>query len=339
MMTRYRYIIAVFLLIWPGGLVAQDVDTVGSLPGIQIETAVDAAEAYIGDPVTYTLTITHDSSYKLTPPPLGANLGAFDVKDYRPDNQVRLDDGRVQSKTTFVLSTFTTGEYTIPPLPVIFTLPDNTRKLLLAEPVPITILSLLENAGDSLDIKQLKEPYAFPHDRSPYYFWGGLGLLFLLIVVGIWLLLRKRKQAAQMVDMRPPWEKAFETLAFLKQKNLIAKGEFKQYYFELTETVRAYLGRMYETYVLEMTTEQFLDEFADVDLPGRAYEDLKEFFTHADQVKFARFVPSEQRAESDFELVHQVIESVRADFERRQAESRVVAVAEAGPTAGGRTDG
>ena len=52
---------------------------------IEIKTSVDLAEAYIGDLITYTMTITYDSTIELVPPPLGANLGAFDVKDYQAD--------------------------------------------------------------------------------------------------------------------------------------------------------------------------------------------------------------------------------------------------------------
>ena len=172
MKATRNYIITFVLLV--GGLVLSagsawtqtesglQADTVGSLPGIEIETSVDHAEAYIGDLITYQVAIRYDSSaYSLIPPPLGANLGAFDVKDYEPDVVKRLDGDRVESRTIFVLSTFTTGEYTIPPLPVIFELPDSTRKVLLAEPVPITIKSLLADAGDSVDIKPLKEQYAF----------------------------------------------------------------------------------------------------------------------------------------------------------------------------------
>ena len=128
------------------------VDTVASLSGIEVNTSVDRAESYIGDLITYTLTIRYDSAYHLVPPPLGANLGSFDVKDYKPDVETKLEGGRLQSQTTFVLSTYTTGDYVIPPLPILFVLPDSTRKLLMSEAAPIKILSLLDQAGtDSLD--------------------------------------------------------------------------------------------------------------------------------------------------------------------------------------------
>ncbi|MCX6835001.1 MAG: hypothetical protein NTW07_07695 [candidate division Zixibacteria bacterium] len=325
-MKSLRWYIVAFLLVGNAAAFAQGpADTVGSLPGIEINTSVDRAESYIGDLITYTLTIVYDSTYNLIPPPLGANLGAFEVKDYQPDIESKRDDGRLESRTIFVLCTYTTGDYTIPPLPVIFMLPDSTRKVMLAEPVPIKILSLLDIAGsDTLDIKPLKDPYEFPPDYTKYYIYGGIGLLVLAIAAiafGWWLW--KKQRAKAQLDLRSPWEVAFEKLAFLKvqylEGQLADQLQAKEFYFQLTEIIRAYLGRIYKTDVLEMTTEEFLDTFHEIALPGETYLQLGEFFRHADQVKFAKLMPERVRIEDDFMSAHNVVERVRADYERRQA--------------------
>ncbi|MBD3257702.1 hypothetical protein GF377_04660 [candidate division GN15 bacterium] len=308
--------------------VGSDADTVRSLPGIEIETSVDKADVYIGDLITYKVTIRYDTTrYTLVPPPLGANLGAFDVKDYQPDVVTELDGDRVQSQTTFVLSTFTTGEYTIPPLPVIFELPDETRKLLLAEPVPINVASLLANAGDSVDIKPLKEPYAYARDYTLYYVSGAAGLGLLIIALVIWLWLRRRKKQQEYEDLRPPWEKAFERLAYLQHEDLPGKEEYKDFYVRLTEIARWYLEHMYDVNALEMTTEQFVEGFSDIEMPDSLYDELVGFLRHADMVKFARFTPDRARPNEDFAFVHGMIEKVRADVQRREQEAAAAAKA------------
>jgi len=323
--TRLAIVIFFALLVGAAEVPAEETaDTVGSLSGIEIQTSVDRAESYIGDLITYTLTISFDSTYHLIPPPLGANLGAFDVKDYKPDIETKLEGGRLKSQTIFTLSTYTTGDYVIPPLPVLFVLPDSTRKVIMAEGVPIKILSLLDQAGgDSLDIKPLKPQYEYPPDYTMYYLFGGIGILVVAIAAvlfGWWLWRRQRARAA--LDLRPPWEIAFEKLAYLKvqylDNEITDQLQAKEFYFQLTEIVRGFLGRIYQQDVLEMTTEQFLDSFAPIELPNQTYDQLRDFLGLADQVKFARLMPERVRIEDDFMTAHDVIEKVRADYVRRQ---------------------
>ncbi|RKX26812.1 MAG: hypothetical protein DRP45_02550 [Candidatus Zixiibacteriota bacterium] len=321
-MTRLCFIFILLSLAVSAGAQSEP-DTVATLPGIEIETSVDMAEAYIGDLITYTLTIRYDTTYELIPPPLGANLGAFDVKDYLPDIETDLPDGRAESQTTFRLSTYTTGDYTIPPLPVIFTLPDSSRKILLAEPVPIKVLSLLENAGDSVDIRGLKAQYEFERDYTTYYIWGGLAFIVLVGAIVLWMYIRRREPEV-VLDLRPPWEIAFEKLALLGETDLVAQNHHKEFYLDLTEIVREYVGRIYEVDVLEMTTEQFLECFGEVGLPGTLLDDLSEFFKHADQVKFAKHIPARNRTESDLSFAHSAVETVRKDFECRQLPETVI---------------
>jgi len=251
---------------------------------------------------------------------LGANLGAFDVKDYHPDIITSLPDGRCQSENIFVLSTFTTGDYVIPPLPILFNMPDGSRKIVLSESAPIKVRSLLENAGDSLDIRSLKAQFEFKRDLTPYYLWGGLGLLLLIgLAVFLWLRLRRKKEEVEPIDLRPPWEIAFEKLALLKEKGLLGDAQFKQFYIELTEISRAYLGRMYLIEALDMTTEELLNGLKRLRLSDSLQETLGGFFNHADLVKFARFTPDISRAEEDLDVVHDVVETLRVDFQPRKA--------------------
>jgi len=315
----YILILALALSCLGGAVTAQEeVDTVGSLPGIQVETSVDKAEIYIGDLITYTVAITYDSTIELIPPPLGANLGAFDVKDYHPDIESKLPDGRIRSETVFKVSTFTTGDYVIPPVPVIFIMPDSTKKAVLAEPVPIKVLSMLENAGDSVDIHPLKAQFEFQRDYTRYYIWGALALVVVIgAVILIWTMIRRRKLKEEPVDMRPPWEIAFEKLAMLREKNLISQERYKEYYFELTEIYRRYLGRFFEIDVLEMTTEEFLERFDKIELPDNIYNDSMSLLRYADLVKFAKQVPEPGRPDTDLQAAHDMIETIRAEHERK----------------------
>ena len=300
---------------WTCPRAAEEVDTVASITGIEIVTAVDRAEMYVGDLINYTVTIEHDSSIELLPPPLGANLGAFDVKDYETDITTRLKGGRIKSENRFVLSTFTTGNYLIPPIAMVFEFQDGTRKVILSESVLIKVLSLLLNTDDSLDIKPLKAQYEFERDYTRYFIWGALA--FLILVLAGFLLWRKLrgKGETEFIDLRSAWEIAFEKLAILEQKKLIDEKKFKAFYLELTDILRAYLGRMYARNIVDMTTEEFFCIYMSIGLPAAAERELKEFFDHADLVKFAKYIPRTERADADFVYAHDYIELIRREFQ------------------------
>ncbi len=341
-MKRFKHIYIAFVLVIISAnyLIAQDkIDTVQSLTGIEIITSVDRAEIFIGDLIQYKVEIIYDSTYELIPPPLGANLGAFDVKDYQSDIISKLPDGREKSESIFTLSTFTTGDYVIPPVPVGFILPDGSQKFLLSEGAPIKVKSMLENADDSTDIKPLKAQYEFERDMTLYFIWGGAALLLILMAAYyFWRRMRSKEDDGIPVDTRQPWEIAFEKIALFKQKDFIEKKQFKLFYIELTEIAREYLGKMYHVNVLDMTTEEFFEKFEDITLPDNIYDRSREFLRHADLVKFAKMVPKLDRLDDDFKFTYELIELVRIDYEKRKAAEEAAAKMKAGSekvTAGG----
>ncbi len=301
-----------------------------TVTGVEILTSINKAEIYVGDLVEYTLTIIYDSTLELTPPPLGINLGAFDVKDYQPDIKSVLDDGRLKSENKFVLSTFTTGDYVIPVIPINFTLPDGSQKTMFSESVPIKVLSLLFNTDEDQEIKPLKPQYEFQRDYTWYYIIGSI-LLILLLIIGI-IIYRRKKNAegyVEPVDLRPAWEIAFEKLAFLKQSDYIMKSEFKSYYIELTEIIRLFYEKMYNQNYTDMTTEELLASFRELELPESLYDDTKSFLRHADLVKFAKYIPEQKRCEDDYQVIHLMIEKVRVDILKKEEAQRLVEVRKA----------
>lgn len=319
-------------------LADSNIDTVKSISGIEIKSSVDMAEAYIGDLITYQITIICDSTVELVPPPIGANLGAFDVKDYQADVETKLKDGRTQSQTTFVLSTFTTGDYVIPPLPIMFLMPDSTRTVMLAEGIPIKIKSLLTNANDSTDIRPLKGPYEFKRSYLAYYIWGAIVLIVLALALYLWMRWRRRKVEEEPVDLRPAWEIAFEKLAMLREKKLVEAGEHKEYYLELTEIIRGYLGRMYDLTALDMTTTEFLVLLSELTLPDGIYDSTSRFLHHADLVKFAKYVPDTMRSQQEYEVAHNIVEAVRVDYmQKQQAQIHLAEKQQAATVSGGGT--
>nr|MBN2276751.1 hypothetical protein [candidate division Zixibacteria bacterium] len=324
------------VLFYGAGVSAQEptpVDTVTGIPGLTIESAVDRAEIYIGDLITYRLTVTYDSTYTLTPPPIGANLGAFDVKDYQSDEEKRLEDGRIQLESRFRLTTFTTGDYIIPPIPIEFMTPDSTRKILISEPVSIKVKSLLAEAADTSDIRDIKGPIEFKSGYPWWYYAVGAGIIIIVAGFIIWWRIRRRRTGpSEPIDTRRPWEIAFEALAFLKEKNYLDKNEYKQFYVELSEIVRAYFQGIYKIPVLDMTTGEFLHALESQEIEAGLHDRLKVFLAFADLVKFAKYIPERIRAEGDYEEAVDIVGCLQQQIIAYEAAEKMKAVTPAEET-------
>ena len=77
-----------------------------------------------------------------------------------------------------------------------------------------------------------------------------------------------------------------------------------------------------------MTTEEFLFRFTQEQPASDLYEDISRFLHHADLVKFARLTPPVERADSDFDYVHGMVERLRLEWRHRQGEAVGVAQAD-----------
>lgn len=124
---------------------------------------------------------------------------------------------------------------------------------------------------------------------------------WLLIVAGIvaaalltWWLLRRRKTKVEetplVADTRTPEQRAFERLEELRQRQLWQSGRVKEYYTELTDTLRMFIEEATGIHATEKTSEETL---TDVESGKWKVEKelLRNIFTTADLVKFAKSEP------------------------------------------------
>lgn len=279
---------------------------------ISVTAAVDKQTVYIGDLIAYSVTITYDSTLRLTPPAVGANLGGFDVKEYHVGGEEKLDGGRHRQVMQFSIRTFTTGDYVIPPLPIEYMKPDSTYKYITADPIKITVKSVLAEgaAADTLKLKPLKGQVSMSKSHKTTIII--LTLLAVVAAAGVIFYLRRRRPVSEaVVDPRPAWEIACEELAVLREKDLPAKGEVKLFYGELTDIFRRYLQKKFDFPAIDMTTEEIGVHLETTPLVDNIREEITAFLTHADLVKFAKYIPAAERPMQDWETAYALVDKTK----------------------------
>jgi hypothetical protein len=137
---------------------------------------------------------------------------------------------------------------------------------------------------------------------------GAMLLAGLLVFLFLKYRRPRRQLGAQPEPQLPPGELAHQELAQIQAQKLPAKGEFKQYYTLVSETVRKFLGAEFGFPVLERTTAEVLDDIRRRDVPENVRTRTSAFLQDADLVKFAKYVPVLTEADAAMEQAVKIVD-------------------------------
>ena len=150
---------------------------------------------------------------------------------------------------------------------------------------------------------------------TDYHFFIGPALVAAAVLLGgllVFLFLKyhtpRKAQETYLPPPLPPGEVAHRELADIQAMKLPSKGEFKQYYFLLSESVRKFLGAEYHFHVLERTTEEILQDIRQQDVPEKIKRRISTFLPEADMVKFAKYIPSLEQTDEAMQQAWQIVD-------------------------------
>jgi hypothetical protein len=97
--------------------------------------------------------------------------------------------------------------------------------------------------------------------------------------------------------VRSAEEIAREAIERLLARKLVEQGHLKQFYLELSEIIKRFLGSKLGVHSLERTTEEFTRDLRAVSVPSAEYRMIREFLEDCDLVKFAKYRPAAEEVE------------------------------------------
>ncbi|MBN3040019.1 MAG: hypothetical protein JW867_02720 [Candidatus Omnitrophica bacterium] len=188
----------------------------------------------------------------------------------------------------------------------------------------IFINSLFYLSCQAQGLRDIKPPVYF----KSYFFRATLIFLLVSILAAIMtaiflFLKRKKTKPLEPAVSKTADEIAYEALEALKQKNLIARGLIKDYYYELSSIVRYYLENRFSYRCPEMTTEEFLYVLKGSDyLNSDQKAVLSEFLMHCDLVKFAKYGPSHEEIENTYNWAIRLIDETKTRISAQEELNR-----------------
>ncbi len=304
-------------LIWFGCwliLLLAMVDESRSQSKVSLAASVDKAKITIGDLIIYTVTVTHDPDVKVQLPALGENLGGFEIRDYQV-LEPRKEGNRVIEQIHYTISTFETGDFEIPPIAIRYALPpDTTRNELKTESIKIVVESM--KPSEEGDIRDIRAPWDLPYDwKRLLRLVALIGLVLLLALVTIYVIRKRRRGETllphKIAPPRPPHEIAYEDLQRLAALELLAHGEWKAYYSEISEIIRRYVEGRYQIIALEMTTTDLLAQLEAIEIEEKHQTLFAQFLQLCDLVKFAKYIPEEKDNEQVMKWALQIVDETK----------------------------
>ena len=293
------FLMATFALF--GGLKAQNVE---------VEGKVSDQHVQVGKPFTLDLSLKVPYGWFVEWNDFAQDGLSEQIDIIKRGNVERTADAdsNVIVKQQLTLMTFDTGQIQLPAVGLTYaaSFDDPMRLQAFTESIDLHVTTI---TVDTLQpYKPIVEPIAVPIRMREVFPWILVALLAILLGIGIWLFLKRRKtridENGHIVKgpVIPPYEKAVSDLENLRHQKLWQSGKVKEYFSSLTDIAREYIEGQFGVNAVEMTTDDIMEEIKPLRFPNEAYNKLKETMEVADLVKFAKY--SATPLESDTCLNH-----------------------------------
>jgi len=213
----------------------------------------------------------------------------------------------------FRLTLFDTGNVFIPPIPFLYkSNADTIVRVAYSNPLPVTVTGIpIDPKGDIKDIKPpLIAPWKF-EDFLPYL----IALAVLALIAVGYYYYRKKKKEREVAHLPPrptipPGQAALAALRILEDKHLWQQGKVKEYYSEATKIVRRFLEDQHNLTALESTSDEILQQLKRIPEAVPLVSQCRTFFTTADLVKFAKYLPSPDEHNQELRWAYEIVRSL-----------------------------
>ena len=291
----------------------------GQANHVSVESKVDRSKITIGDRITYSIIVTHGEKIQVEFPDFGGNLGAFEILDYR-DPEPRVLDSMTVLQRDYIISTFDTGDYSIPAVAINFVnMPDTVVQQLETEEIKITVESL--KPSEAGDIRDIKDPLELERNYMPIIKLGVI--IFCLILLGILIYVFIRRRRGQSIlplktkPALPPHIIALNDLNELVNSDLWASGDVKEYYVRLSDIIRIYIEGRYSIKAPDMTTSQLVEMFKIINIDDNVTDRVELFLSECDLVKFAKYIPDDDEKENATQTAYDIIDMTKLEIEEK----------------------
>ena len=274
---------------------------------VSVEAVIDSIQIFVGQQAHVTLTATAKENAKVEFPqfkPMEYITPGVEVLDRQELEQQPQDNGFVSRSMVYTMTSFDDTLYYIPPMTVKIDGKPYKSKSLALKVLTIEVDTL--HAEQFFGPKDVQDnPFLWSDWEWP--FWLSV-LMLVLLAVAYYLYLRLRDNKPiishiRIVKRLLPHQKAMKEIEQIKANKMVSSENSKEYYTKLTDTLRKYIEERYGFNAMEMTSSEIIEKLM-ASQDQKALDELRQLFTTADLVKFAKY--STLINENDANLVNAI---------------------------------
>ena len=317
-MKRYvLFLMACFAFM--GGLLAQQVEVEGTVADTKVQ---------VGKPFTLDLSLKVPYGWFVEWNEFAQDTLSEQIDILKRGNVERTADAdsNVIVKQQLTLMTFDTGQIVLPSVGLKYAKSFDDPMRLEAFTDPIKLYATTIAVDTTMAYKPIVEPLAAPITMKEVFPWILALLLAILLGLGIWLFLKRRKTRVDedgnviKGPVIPPYDKAVDELKRLREEKMWQSGKVKEYFSSLTDIAREYIEGQFGVNAVEMTTDDILDEIKPLHFPKETYNKLKDTMEVADLVKFAKYSASTLESDTALSDMTGFVNESYAHFQKMKAE-------------------
>jgi hypothetical protein len=286
---------------------------------VRITVSVEPAVATVGDRLHLRIDVDRANGVTVVLPDVVAGVAPFEVLD-AVIAEPEYGSDRTVERRDYIIAAFETGELCVPALAFVYVTADGDTGVAFGESLAVTIESVLPEVREDEEVgpRDIKPPVELPRRVWPFI----VAALAVAVAAAAfyfvrrWLRSRTSEPAEEVVE-EPPVPRiaahvvAIERLDALEREDPIGRGEIQRFYVRATEIIRLYLRDRFGVDAIDMTTHELPPAMHAARIDKGEIGWSEGFLLHADLAKFAKHVPSEERARSDFGEAREFVERTR----------------------------
>ncbi len=266
---------------------------------VNVTATLDSTLIFIGGQIDLKLEVSQPEGLLLNFPNFTDTITKnIEIVEKGEVDSVKIDNNRLVLTQLYRITSFDSGLHYIPPIQLEI-IQQDAKNIAASNELSLMVINPFEDVDPEKGVMDIKAPIDAPFKISEVlgfiYLYGGIALA-LGLLIWLFIYLRKNRTEGVLSFIKPKPQEPAHVIALreldkIKASKLWEHNRVKEFYTQVTDTIRNYIEKRYEQPAMEQTSQEIFDSLRTLDIGPKSMEQLRQVLELADLVKFAKFNP------------------------------------------------